>query len=113
MNKVSEVLDYRGNRMPLYHLNPRHSFPKMLPQSEGLIVESQCTVCRRNGYFNEAVIGNLEKGVRTYVKRLSFHYLQVEDTLLNASDIFHTWEHMGYSNLKAEGIRLLGMQDLC
>lgn len=78
LDTVSEVSDYRGNPLPFYHLNPRHSFPKMLPQSEGLIVENQCPRCRQNGYFNDAVIGNLEKNIRTFVKPFSFHYPHID-----------------------------------
>jgi hypothetical protein len=62
LNDISEVLAYRGNQLPLYHLNPRQSFPKMLPQSEGLAEENQCLICKRNGFFNEIIMGDLERG---------------------------------------------------
>jgi len=103
LKDVAEVFDHRGERLPLYHLNPQYSFPKMLPESEGLIMDSQCQACRQNGYFNDVIIGNLEKNIRTYVKPFAFHYPRIEGTILSGSDIFHTWEHMGYSSLKAEG----------
>jgi hypothetical protein len=100
--QVSQVVDQKGNSLPFYHLNPRLSFPKLLQQSQGLKIEDQCPVCKQNGYFNDVIIGNLAKGISTHAMPLTFHYGGVDASLLSLSDIFHTWEHMGLSNLRAE-----------
>jgi len=104
---ISQVVDYKGNPLPYYHLNPKLSFPKMLSQSQGLKTENQCPVCKQNGYFSDVVIGDLEKGIDTYIKPFMFHYADIDKNILNQSDIFHTWEHIGLSNLKAEGYKVI------
>ncbi|HEY0655282.1 MAG TPA: hypothetical protein VGD65_19245 [Chryseosolibacter sp.] len=107
LHEVSQVEDHRGNPLDFYHLNPRLSFPKLLPQSQGLKVEDQCPVCKQNGYFNEIVIGDLKKEIKTYVMPLTFHYGGIDRDFLSQSDIFHTWEHLGLSNLRANGNKVI------
>lgn len=107
LKDVSNVVDRKGASLPFYHLNPKPSFPKSLPESEGLKIENQCPVCKQNGYFNDAIIGDLNKEISTYVAPLNLHYKDVEKSFLQQSDIFHSWEHMGLSNLKAEGNKVI------
>lgn len=105
--EVSKVVDLKGNPLPFYHLNPKLSFPKALPQSQGLKIENQCPVCKQNGYFSDAIIGDLEKEIPTYIVPLKLHYDPINETFLRQSNIFHTWEHLGLSNLKAEGNKVV------
>lgn len=107
LRETSPVVDYSGNPLPFHHLHPTLSFPKLLPQSQGLKIEGQCPICKQNGYSNEVIIGDLEKGIRTRVMPLTFHYEGVDRNVLNRSDIFRTWEHMGSSNLIMDGNRVL------
>ena len=107
LNETSEVVDDKGNSLPFHYINPRLSFPKLLLQSRGLKVEDQCPVCKQNGYFNDVVIGDLKRDIKTYVMPLTFHYDGINQHFLSQSDIFHTWEHMGLSNLRAEGNKVV------
>jgi hypothetical protein len=100
------VFDQKENQLRFYHLSSKFSFPRMLPQSQGLKVEDQCEVCKKNGYFNDVIIGDIEKGIKTYIAPFVFHY-EIDKVLLNQSDIFHTWEHIGLSNLKSEGNKVI------
>jgi hypothetical protein len=107
LNRVNEVIESIDIKLPFYHIDPKISLPKRSPQSQGLKVESQCTVCKQNGYFNDVVMGDLEKGISTHVKPLEFHYEGIGENLLKQSDVFHTWEHMGVSNLRVEGNKVI------
>ncbi|HEY9047590.1 MAG TPA: hypothetical protein VIN08_16905 [Ohtaekwangia sp.] len=107
VNDVSLVSDGKGQELPLFCVNPKLSFPRMQPFSQGLTIEGQCPVCKQNDFFNDVIIGNLEKGIQTYIVPLKFHYNGVDSNFLNQSDIFHTWECMGLSNIKAEGNRVI------
>jgi hypothetical protein len=107
LNQIVEVFENGEVQLPFYHIDPKISFPKRSQQSQGLKVESQCPICKQNGYFNDVVMGDLEKGIPTHVKPLEFHYEGIDENLLKQSDIFHTWEHMGLSNLKAEGNKVI------
>lgn len=104
---VAKVVDSKGKRLPFYHLNPKFSFPKSLPQSLGLKKDRECKVCKRNGYFNQVIMGSLEKKIPTYVLPLVLHYSDIDQILLKRSNIFCTWEHMGISNIKNEGNKVV------
>jgi hypothetical protein len=102
IDSAQRVVDKKRSKLSFYHLNPKLNFPKASSKSSGLIVDEQCQTCCRNGYFNDVVIGDL-KNVETYVKPVKLIYDDVEDTLLNKSDIFNIWEHIGKSNLTPHG----------
>lgn len=105
---LQKVIDKRGIILPFYHLYTKLSFPKSLPKSKGLIIEDQCTICKQNGYFNDAIIGDLEKNIPTYIVPLELYYDKIDEDFLSKSDFFNTWEHMGLSNIKAEGNKVVG-----
>jgi len=107
LNDVSIVLDSKNRDTSFFYLNPRFSFPKMLPCSEGLVISDQCPICKQNGFFNHVIAGSLEKGISTYVTPFKFYYSGIDNDFLDQSDIFHTWECMGLSNIKAEGNRVV------
>ncbi len=102
-----KVVDSRKNELPFYHLYTDLSFPKFLPSSEGLVTERQCPVCQRNGFYSDAKIGNYKKGIPTVITPLKLMYKGISQDFLASSDLFNTWEHLGVSNLKAEGIKVI------
>ncbi len=107
LNQVAEVYENGVGQRPFYHVNPKISLPKRSEQSHGLKVENQCVVCKQDGFFNDVVMGSLEKGIPTYVKPIALHYENMDEGLLRQSDIFHSWEHMGISNLRIEGNKVV------
>ncbi|GAA4303434.1 hypothetical protein [Nibribacter koreensis] len=102
-NCLYPVHDTKGNVLPLYHINPTLTLPKAHKDSTGLKKADQCKNCKRDGHFNEAIIGSLENDIPTYVAPLQLNYDNVDADFLNSSDAFNTWEHFGISRLKKEG----------
>jgi hypothetical protein len=107
VHELRKVVDSRKREIPYYHLYTELNFPKSLPTSEGLVTERQCPVCKRNGYFCDAKIGNAAMGIPTIITPLKLKYKGISQNFLASSDLFHTWEHLGISNLKAEGIKVI------
>jgi hypothetical protein len=107
MGGLYPIVDSKYKELPFYHLNPPLYFPKSDPDSKGLKIENQCHICHRDGYFNDVVIGNLVKGIKTEVKPLQLVYTSIEEGLLKGSDVFYSWEHMGTSNIKPVGVKVL------
>ncbi|HRN56500.1 MAG TPA: hypothetical protein PLL71_08610 [Agriterribacter sp.] len=102
IGELTKVVDYRGQELPYYHLASSFILPKAT-DIKGLIIEDQCNVCKRDGYFNDVIIGNIKQGVKTAIKPVDFFYNNVDDKFLQQSDVFLSWEHMGKSNLVAHG----------
>lgn len=99
---LKKVLDINGNELPFYHLYTDFFLPKATMKM-GLILENQCKTCERNGFFNDVIIGNLEKNIDTIVAPIMLTYTNLKFDFLNQSDIFNTWEHMGLSCLETKG----------
>jgi hypothetical protein len=98
--KSNTLLDY-------FYFRPIHHFPGMdLSLSEGISFgDLQCKTCKQNGFGDKLI----KTGKTTNIiapRRYVYHHIPEE--LLNASDIFYTWEHFGSSRLKAEGIYVIG-----
>lgn len=106
IGNLKHIVDYKGNDLPFLHLNPELTFPKA-DKINGLITENQCSVCKRNGYFNEIIIGNLEKKIPSKVIPVQLEYSKIDKHLLNSSDIFNSWECMGLSNSKKERNKII------
>ena len=105
---LKKVIDPRKNELPLYHFYTELSFPKSLPFSEGLVTERQCPVCKSNGYYADAKIGNYKKGIPTVITPLKLMYKGINQDFLESSDLFNTWEHLGVSNLEAGPMKVVG-----
>lgn len=107
ITNLKKVFDSKKTELPFYHLYTEISFPRYLPASEGLVTERQCPVCKRNGYFCDAKIGDHKKGIPTIIKPLKLVYQDLSKAFLESSELFNTWEHLGISNLKAEGMKVV------
>lgn len=107
MTNLKKVIDSRKNELPFYHLYTEVTFPKYLPSSEGLVIERQCPVCKKNGYYCDAKIGDAAKGIPTIITPLRLRYQKISKTFLESSELFNTWEHLAVSNLKAEGTNVI------
>ncbi len=103
-----KISDRKGILLPFYHLCPDLYFPKSLSESKGLIIENQCPICTQDGYFNDVIVGNLEKNIKIYVAPLALFYENIVENIRRQSDIFNTWEHMGVSCRKAEENKVIG-----
>ncbi len=99
---LDKVVDFKNNQLTFYHLYTELSFPKTTNFS-GLIIDSQCETCKRNGYFNDVIIGDLEKNIPTKIIPLELNYSDLNLDLKKQSDFFNSWEHMGLSNREAKG----------
>ncbi len=102
---LQNVLDYKNSILPFYHLNTNFNFPKINIKN-GLIIEDQCEICKRNGHFNKVVIGDIEKKIPTKVFPIDLQYSLSDMDFLNHSDIFYTWECMGLSNKDLSGSKV-------
>ncbi|MBV6462386.1 MAG: hypothetical protein HJHJAOHD_02535 [Flavobacteriales bacterium] len=102
IDNLNKVIDSQNNKLPFYHLYSNYCFPKAIV-TKGLLVENQCQTCKRNGYFNSIIIGNLERGIPTKVIPLKMVYGKLNLVFLNQSDFFNSWEHMGLSNRNPSG----------
>lgn len=101
------VVDYKKKELPYYHLYTEQVFPKFLQNSEGLIIENQCPICHRNGYFSDVKIGDNKKNIPTVITPLVLRYTEIPLNFLESSEFFSTWEYLGLSNLKVEGIKIV------
>lgn len=104
---LRKVLDSKKNELSFYHLYTELDFPESLPSSEGLVTERQCPICKKNGYFCDAKIGDATKGIPTIITPLRLKYEGISKEFLASSELFNTWEHLGLSNLKAEGTKVI------
>jgi hypothetical protein len=106
LGKLKNVVDLKRNPLPYFHFKSNFTLPKA-SKIEGLIIEEQCDICKRNGYYNKIILGNGED-IPTVVLPVKLTYNDVSTDFLNMSDIFQTWEYMGTSNLLATGNRIIG-----
>lgn len=102
LGDLKKVVDSRNNDLPLFHLYSDYYFPKAISH-DGLIKEKQCPVCKRNGYFDKAIIGDIKKNIPTQLFSSALFYSKIEDEFLSQSDVFFSWECMGLSNLTEHG----------
>src|ERR1043165_794402 len=99
-NEIMKVISFSSKReLDYYFLNPELNFPKMLPESEGIITDEQCPVCKRNGFFGEVIFeknynGTLTGKVTHIAPKYKYHI--DSNGFIEQSDIFYTWEHSGY-----------------
>ena len=107
ITNLKKVLDSKKNELQFYHLYTEATFPRSLPSSEGLVTERQCPVCKSNGYFADAKIGDATKGISTVIAPLRLKYQGISKEFLASSELFNTWEHLGLSNIKAEGTKVI------
>ena len=103
VNHLKKVLDSSDNELPYYYLTSKLSFPSMSNESNGVIVEGQCQFCKRDGHFAKVIVGNLSLGIKTKIITPHYIYKIENDSFLDQSDIFTTWECFGNSRLKTEG----------
>jgi len=102
LGELQSVINNKNNNLPLYHLNSNLYFPPAAEKT-GLTIEGQCQTCKRNGYFNEAIIGNLKLNTPTQVFPVELYYQKINADFLDSSDFFFTWECTGLSNRIAHG----------
>jgi len=102
---LTRVLNVKGKDTIFFHLASHIILPKASDKTTGLTTERQCPVCKRNGYFNETIHEETPNGIKRVYPPIKLVYENVEDVLFSFSDVFHTWECTGWSNLKSEGFK--------
>ncbi len=102
MEGLKKTMDDNGDILPYYHLRGIKSLPQA-KLTKGLLIENQCSTCKRNGYFNELIMGKIENGRPTVVKPVKLTYNDQVFIDMQDYDILNTWEHMGLSNLVNNG----------
>jgi hypothetical protein len=107
LGDLKKVTNSKKEELPYYHLYTEFSLPKSLQSSEGLLIDRQCTKCKRNGYFNDHKIIKTPDHITTEAIPLKLKYdLSIKESM-GSSDLFRTWEHFGLSNIKNEGIKVI------
>lgn len=106
IGRLKKVVNWKNNNLPFFYFNPQFHFPKT-KVFNGLIIENQCPFCKRNGYFNDAIIGCLEKNIPTIIKDLKPDYDKIAPELLKQSEFFNSWEHLGLSNKVSNGNKVV------
>lgn len=102
IGEIQKAIDHNGLELGYYHLYTSMFLPKAM-KYDGLLIEDQCRSCKRNGYFNDAVIGDLESKTQTRIKPVKLYYRKEDVAVLEKTDIISSWEHMGLSNMTNEG----------
>jgi hypothetical protein len=104
---LQPVIDSKNNVLNFYHLNSSKVLPRFNAKSTGYEIENQCINCKRNGYFNSVVIGDLEKKVPTIVSPLCLIYRKNDSNLFSNNLILKTWECTGLSNKVANNNKIV------
>lgn len=105
VENLYKVLNKRTNTVVYYHLTSPYIFPKMLPTSEGIQTEDQCTECHRDGYYDKIIM----KPFMPSIPIPAVYKYKIEDvSFLNQSDIYTTWECFCVSNLIASEKYVVG-----
>lgn len=107
LNKVKidlkPIVHYKSfSVLKYYHLTSSFTLPKMDSSSTGFELSRQCEFCQINGYFDQLIIGGNDDGSTKIIDK-KYVYKDVDEKLLNFSDVFTTWEHFGISWLNSNG----------
>lgn len=99
---LKNVINIKGENLPFYHLFSAISLPKTF-EANGLVVDNQCLTCKRNGYFNDLLMGDLKNKLPSKIIPVQLVYREEVLDIYRHFDILSTWEFMGLSNKKAIG----------
>lgn len=94
---LKRVINIRKEELPFYHIMNETHLPKA-KKINGLIVEDQCSVCKRNGYFNDIIMGDFSKGKPSKALPVQFYYSQNDFLTIGEADVTFSWECIGLSN---------------
>ena len=100
---LTQVIDSRKNYLDFFHFNSNMTLPRFKIGSSGFVTEGQCQTCKRNGFFTDAEIGNLEKNIPTIIQPYIFKYEKTDLEKYKSDLILNTWECFGLSNRVATG----------
>ena len=103
LGNLMNVVDSRNKDLPFYHLYTDLYFPKST-KNEGLVIEGQCDECKRNGFFGK--LDSTEQGMK--IVPIKLYYSLNDNSFLNKSDFFFSWECLGLSNLVEKDNNVIG-----
>lgn len=99
----NKVLGVKGESLPFYNFSTKISLPKA-NILDGLIVENQCSFCKRNGYYNALISDN---NIEINSQRIKPILLNYSNSVIPVSHhILSSWEHIGSSNIRNTSIVL-------
>jgi len=96
--ELSAVVDIGNQELEYFHLYSHTILPRFNKKSSGFVIEDQCPHCLRNGYFNDAKIGDLDRGIPTEITPVKLCYEESNFEPLLGKNILQTWECLGLSN---------------
>ncbi len=96
--ELRQVIDSKNNYLDFYHFKGDAILPRFKKGSSGFVIEGQCQTCKRNGYFTDAEIGNLEKNIPTVIHPYTLRYDKLDFENYKSDLILNTWECFGLSN---------------
>lgn len=99
--ELVQVVNTKNQPLEYYHFTTSLVLSKFSSKSTGFTIEDQCTYCKRNGYFNQAIVGSLEMDIPTFVSPLNLVYNEQDFSRLKFPTIVKSWECVGLSNRKA------------
>ena len=96
--KLERVVGLNNKAIDYYHFSSHITLPKIKSDSTGFVIEGQCQTCKRNGYFKDVEIGDLEKKTPTLIHPYIFKYNKHDIEKFKSNLILNTWECFGLSN---------------
>jgi hypothetical protein len=104
--ELVQVLDTRNQPLDFYHFFTNDTLPKFKESSTGYVTEGRCPVCRRDGYFNDVIVGNLVV-TQTIIIPVILRYEYEDVSKLSNKLLLKSWECVGNSNKKKDGNRVI------
>lgn len=101
--EFQKIIDSRNSELQYYHLYTNFILPPAI-KKDGLVIENQCPVCKRNGFFNKLS----KQNEKTIVVPSGIVYSTNQINEMGNHHFFFTWECFGYSNLVAYGNNVIG-----
>ncbi|MEI7597431.1 MAG: hypothetical protein WCK02_16905 [Bacteroidota bacterium] len=103
IDHLKQIVHYKSfEPLPFYHLVSNVNLPKMTSESKGYEISSdQCKFCKRDG-FSDVLIWRMPDSPNICMTS-QYDYRIEDETILQTSDIFQTWECFGRSWLQSIG----------
>ncbi len=95
--ELTPAVDTYNKETEYFHFYSHSILPRFEKKSSGYVIEDQCPQCKRNGYYNDVIIGNPEKGNPTVVNPVKLYYKESGNPQLSESYLLQTWERLGLS----------------
>jgi hypothetical protein len=103
LGDLKNVIDAKNTLLPYYHLNNTLILPEAISKN-GLVIEEQCPICKRNGYYYKLTkVNDRNTSIPTGI---TYSSKQIDN--MENYDFFFTWECFGLSYLVASSSNIVG-----